>query len=162
MIHWQRNGPSGLLDSSSWGNSMASCQEPLTIQLFSVVLNGFFTPIFNTYSCEVIHPGMNITSVFMDLPVIVTLISGVTYPWNPSKNGIPWSSVPHHQQPSGIWHLTTDILCICSSGTFLWFRITCVGNMLPSANTSKITVTQVIFLFTMSYHMWQKSNKLLL
>jgi hypothetical protein len=34
--------------------------------------------------------------------------------------------------------------------------------LLPSADTSNIPVTQVILLFTMSLHMWQKSNKILL
>jgi hypothetical protein len=44
----------------------------------------------------------------------------------------------------------------------LWFRVTCGGKLLPSANTRNVTVTQIILLFTVSYHMWQKSNKLLL
>ena len=84
MIHWQRNGHTGLLDSSSWDHSMTSCQQPLTIQLLYVVLNGFFTTTLSTYSCEIIPPGMTTRSVFMDLPVIVTLISGVTCPLNTS------------------------------------------------------------------------------
>jgi hypothetical protein len=40
------------------------------------------------------------------------------------------------------WHLTTGTVCSCSLGTFLWFRITCGGNLLLSANSSNITVTQ--------------------
>ena len=66
-----------------------------------------------------------------------------------------------HTQPF-CWHVTTGTLSSCSLGTFLWFRITCGGNLLPSPNTSNKIVTQVILLFTTSYHMWQKSNKLLL
>ena len=166
MIHWWRNGHTGTLDSSSWGHSMAPCQEPLTIQLLWVVLNCFFTTTFSTCSCEVIPLGMTTRSVFMDLPVIVTFMSGVTCPLNASEcHPLALCSTPPTTNPStqpwGL-HLTTGTLCSCSLGTFLWFRITCGGNLLPSANTSNGTVTQVILLFTMSYHMWQKSNKLIL
>ena len=117
-----------LLVSSSWGHNMASSQEPLTIQLLSVVLNGFFTTTYSTCSCEVIPPGMTTRSVFMDVPVIVTLISGVTCPWNASKTGIPRPSVPHHQQPTlppnfyiGIWqqvlYAAAPLALFCDSGS---------------------------------------------
>jgi hypothetical protein len=106
-----------------------------------VVLNGFYTTTFSTCNCEVIPPGMTTKSVFMDLTVIVTLISGVTCPLNVPKTVIPWPSVPHHQQPIlpsnlyvGIWQ---QVLYTVS-----WFRITCGGNLLPSANTSNIKFTK--------------------
>ena len=76
-------------------------------------------------------------------------ILGVTGTENPSTQPL-------------LWRLTTGTLCTCSLGILMQFRIICDGNLLPSANTSNMTVTQVIILFTMSYHMWQKSNKLLL
>jgi hypothetical protein len=43
-------------------------------------------------------------------------------------------------QPLG-WHLTVIPLGSCSLGIVLWFRIICGGSLLPSANTTYMTVT---------------------
>jgi hypothetical protein len=42
-------------------------------------LSSLFTTPSNTSSCEVILPGMTTTSVFMELPVIVSFIASVKF-----------------------------------------------------------------------------------
>ena len=63
----------------------------------------------------------------MDLPVIVTLISGVTCPISASEcHSLALCSTPQKPNPSTQllgWHLTTGTLCSSALGTFFVIQV---------------------------------------